>query len=380
VPARERARRILHLIDTGGPGGAETVFLELVRGLPAYGWESVPVVPEVDWLAGALRGAGFESECVAATGRFDVGYARRLRRMIREQRIALVQTHLLGTSVYATIACLGTRIPVVSTFHGHPDISRSDRLARVKARLLSRSRNRVVCVSASLREHFEKSVPFPRGSEVIPNGIDTATFVPGRDGRVRAELGVPPASPLLGAVGNIRAPKDYTTLLEAFAVVHQVVPESRLVIVGQGSGPLLEELERRRAALGLDGACTFAGFRSDVADVLRALDVFVLSSSDEGFSLATVQAMATGLPVVATKCGGPEQIVGASGAAVLVPPRDPRSLAGAVLRVLEDSSLARHLGEAGRARAVEAFSLQRMVGRYSELYERCLSGSGEARG
>src|SRR5687768_5649804 len=111
-------RRVLHLIDTGGPGGAETVFLELVRGLPARGWESVPVVPEVDWLQGALRDAGFTADCFATTGRFDLSYVRRLRSMIRRERISLVQTHLLGTSVYATLACLGTTVPIVSTFHG----------------------------------------------------------------------------------------------------------------------------------------------------------------------------------------------------------------------------------------------------------------------
>ena len=351
------------------------MFLELVRGLPARGWNSVPVVPEVDWLAAALRDEGFVPPCVAATGRFDISYARRLRSIVRREQISLVQTHLLATSVYATLACLGTDVPVVSTFHGHPDISRADRLAGLKARILTRSRNRVVCVSESLRDHFERSVPFRRDAEVIPNGIDTTAFSPGRSGRVRAELAISSATPLVGAIGNIRASKDYPTLFAAFARVRQAVPDARLVIAGQGSGSLYENLLRQRTDLGLEGAIGFLGFRSDVADVLRSLDLFVLSSSDEGFSLATVQAMATGLPVVATRCGGPEQIVGASGAAVFVSPRDPAALAEGMLRVLRDPGLARRLGDAGRTRAVDAFSIERMLDSYSDLYARCLSAT-----
>jgi glycosyltransferase involved in cell wall biosynthesis len=368
VQSTDKTPRILHLIDSGGPGGAETVFLELVRGLPALGWESVPVVPEVDWLAGALREAGFEPECLPAKGRFALGYARRLRALIRKERIDLVQTHLLGTSVYSTLACLGTSVPVVSTFHGHPDISRDDRLVRVKLRILGRPLNRVVCVSDSLRAHFEASGPFPRGAEVIPNGIDTKVFAPGRPGGLRSEIGIASDARLIGAVGNIRTSKDYATLLRAFAQVRLVVPSSHLVVVGQGQGALFEELRALQTGLGLADSCHFVGFREDIADVLRSLDLFVLSSSDEGFSLATVQAMATGRPVVATQCGGPEQIVGESGAAVFVPVRDPDALAKAMIDVLRRPDFAQRLGAAGRARAVDTFSTERMLLRYSELY------------
>jgi glycosyltransferase involved in cell wall biosynthesis len=364
--------RILHLIDTGGPGGAETVYLELVRGLPRLGWDSVPIVPEDDWLAGALRAEGFRPETLVGTGRFDLQYARRLRERIRDERIDLVQTHLLGTSVYATLAALGTGVPVVSTFHGLPDIPANDRLRAVKLGLLRRNRNRVVCVSEPLSRHVGSLARFRRPIEVIPNGIDLGAFASARDGRVRGELGIPDGAPLVGAVGNVRRSKAYHVLLDAFAQVRASVPRSRLVVAGQAHGPLFEELVAQRDRLGLTSACEFIGFRSDVADVLGALDVFVLSSSDEGFSLSTVQAMAAGLPVVATRCGGPEQIVGDSGAAVLVPPDDPSALARAIIRVLGSPALADELRSAGRRRAADAFSLGRMLERYDALYRRCL--------
>jgi glycosyltransferase involved in cell wall biosynthesis len=364
--------RILHLIDTGGPGGAETVYLELARGLPRLGWESVPIVPEDDWLAGALRAEGFEPPTLVSTGRFDLTYARALRALIRRERIDLVQTHLLGTSVYARLACLAASVPVVSTFHGVPDISPSDRLLRVKLRLLRGESNRLVCVSEPLARHVA-SLGYGGHIDVIPNGIDVHAFAAARDGRLRSELGVAPEVTLLGAVGNVRPSKAYPVLLDAFARVRRTLPTARLVVAGQAQGALYDELKAQRARLGLEGAVDFIGFRSDVAEVLHALDVFVLSSSDEGFSLAVVQAMAAGLPVVATRCGGPEQIVGDSGAALLVPPNDPGALAEAIVRVVGQDDLAGRLRAAARQRAVEAFSLERMLGDYDALYRHCLS-------
>lgn len=364
--------RILHLIDTGGPGGAETVYLELVRGLPALGWESVPVVPEDDWLAGALREGGYSPPTLAARGRFDWRYVAALRAFMRRERIDLVQTHLLGTSVYATLACLASSVPVVSTFHGIPDISPDDRLRLVKLRLLQRSANHVVCVSESLARHVA-SLGFGAHIEVIPNGIDVHAFTPGANGHLRAELGVGSDAIVVGALGNVRPSKAYPVLLDAFAGVRASVPSARLVVAGQTGGPLFDQLLAQTARLGLEGAVDFVGFRSDVAEVLGALDVFVLSSSDEGFSLATVQAMAAGLPVVATRCGGPEQIVGDSGGALLVAPNDPAALGEAIVRVIRTPGLANELRTAGRQRARDAFSLERMLGDYDALYRRALA-------
>jgi glycosyltransferase involved in cell wall biosynthesis len=367
--------RALHLIDTGGPGGAETIFLELVRGLGHHGWESVAVVPEEDWLAGALRDCGIEPVHVASTGAFDVAYARRLRKLMRETRVDLVQTHLFGTSVYATLASAGTGLPVVSTLHGHPDIPTRGRLVGAKVRLLGGRRNRVVCVSASLRDHFRASgkLPARMDVEVIPNGVDLRAVAGGQRAQVRRELGIDDRTPLIGAVGNVRPSKAYPVLLRAFARVRASVPDAHLAIAGQGSGPPYDHLIALQTELRLNGACHFLGFRDDVASVLAALDVFTLSSSDEGFSLAMVQAMARGLPVVATRCGGPDEIAGDSGAAILVPTDDPDALASEIVRVLGSPNLAARIGAAARSRVQERYSVTRMLADYAALYDRCLA-------
>jgi glycosyltransferase involved in cell wall biosynthesis len=186
-------------------------------------------------------------------------------------------------------------------------------------------------------------------------------------------LHLAPTTPLLGAIGNVRASKGYHVLLQAFATVRATIPEARLVIAGQYHGSLGDHLLELRARLGLDDAVTFLGFRDDVREILEAIDVFVLSSLDEGFSLATVQAMASAVPVVATRSGGPEEIIGDSKAAVLVEPGDATSLARAVIELLTDREQARALGAAARRRVEGRYSLERMLDAYEELYREALS-------
>lgn len=366
-------RCVLHLIDTGGPGGAETIFLDLVRGLGERGWRCIPVVPERDWLYEEVTASGFEALELHALRAFDIAYLHRLRKVIREQRVDVVQTHLLGSSVYGTLACLGTGVPVVSTFHGRPDIPETDRLRALKTRILRRSDNRVVCVSESLREYFVRRGHLDEQARVIPNGVELASSRTPAASNLRETLHLAPTTPLLGAIGNVRASKGYHVLLEAFATVRATIPEARLVIAGQYHGSLGDHLLELRARLGLDDAVTFLGFRDDVREILEAIDVFVLSSLDEGFSLATVQAMASAVPVIATRSGGPEEIIGDSKAAVLVEPGDATSLARAVIELLTDREQARALGAAARRRVEGRYSLERMLGAYEELYREALS-------
>ena len=372
----ERRRKALHLIDTGGPGGAETIFLQLVTRLPEYGWDSVAVVPVEDWLAEALRRDGVDPLKLSTHRSFDVAYAAAIRRMAKAEGADLVQTHLLASSVYAAIACLGSRLRVVSTFHGMADVRPNQGMSRAKLRVLRWSANRLVFVSEPLRAYFRSpEVGLDRGGiEVIPNGIDCALFAPGRSDALRRELDLPEGARLVGAVGNIRPPKGYDDLLRAFALVRQACPEAHLAIAGHPLPGLYDDLLRLRGSLGLDGSVTFLGFRENAPAILKALDVFVLSSTDEGFSLSTVQAMATGLPVVVTRSGGPETIVDHERSGLLVPPRDPAALAGGILDLLRSPERAERMGRAARERVLRDFSLERMVQRYAELYGRVLRG------
>lgn len=362
--------RILHLIDTGGPGGAETIFLDLVRGLSDHGWDSTPVVPKRDWLDRAVRRVGFDPIVDAARRAFDSSYAWRLRRLVAEREIHLVQTHLLASSVYASIALSGTGVPVVCTFHGQPDIPSEGLLTAVKCRLLSRHWVHPVCVSASLRDHFVVNGRLPDRTLVIQNGVpmDGAGGSSGGETTLPDELRLSPDTLLLGAIGNVRPSKAYDVLLQAMALLKGIMPTVHLVIVGQTDNALGDELKSLREELGLESDVTFLGFRDDVSSVMAALDAYVLSSNDEGFSLALVQAMAAGLPVVATACGGPQEIIGSSKSVLLVEPGDIQGLAASMGRILSDRSLAAGLGRRARARARARFSVERMLRAYDALY------------
>lgn len=361
-------RRVLHLIDTGGPGGAETVYLRLAAGLAERGWDSVLGVPEDDWLAAALRQQGLQPVHLGTDRALDLGFARRLRKEIRSRRVDLVQAHLLGSSVYASMACLGTRVPVVCTFHGQPDIPPGGRFSSLKTTLIGRRENRIVCVSHSLERYFRQQGFLTGDIHVIHNGVPLQAPAEGDGKRLRAELGIPADAPLFGAVGNIRRSKDYPMLIRAFAEVSRDLPDAHLLIAGHGDGPLLADLESLRRSLRLEGKVHLLGFREDVEHVLSTLDVYVLSSSDEGFSLALVQAMAAGLPIVATRCGGPEEIVGDSGGAVLVRPGDPTLLATEMTRTWRDPGLRRRLASRARERS-GAFTVDAMVEGYNRLYQ-----------
>lgn len=368
MPDANHGRSALHLIDTGGPGGAETVCLELAAGLRRRGWHCTVVVPREDWLAESLRERHFEPLILESARSFDFGYLAELRRIAVEGGFDLVQTHLLGTSVYGTLATTGTGLPVVSTFHGVPDIKKDDRFRGLKTKILGGARNHSVFVSQFLQDEFRSQRLFdPDRAHVIPNGIDCELFAPGASD-VRAELGIAEGVPLVGAVGNMRRAKAYDVLLRAFVDVSTALPQARLVIAGRGGNDVEARWRALSTDLGLDGRVVFAGFWHDVPALMRALDVYALSSSDEGFSLTTVQAMATGLPVVATRCGGPETIIADPTQGVLVENGRPEALAGALIDVLRDPIRATAMGEAARSRVIDAYSIDAMVDSYDALY------------
>ncbi len=366
------ARTVLHLIDTGGPGGAETILLSVVTGLGPE-WRSVPVVPVRDWLHGALVERGVEPILLRPEELAGPAHLRTILRLIRRHRVDVVHTHLLGSAVYASLAAAPFGVPVVSTFHGLPDIPPSGRWTSSKIRILSRRRNRVVFVSGKLRDAMVERHGFRRDlTRVVPNGVELPP--PGTPPLDRAALGAGPGDFLVGAVGNLRPAKDYATLLRAAAeLVRRRVP-LRVVVAGQGSGALRDELLALRTELGLEERVAFLGFRRDVPRLLATFDAVVSSSSSEGFSLAIVEALALGRPVVATRSGGPEEILRQGETGLLLPTGDPAALADGLERLWREPELGARLGAAGDKDVRKRFAVERMVGDYAAIYREVLGG------
>lgn len=180
----------------------------------------------------------------------------------------------------------------------------------LKRLLINLGSRKIVFVSDRLREHYVHHLGFSaRKSITIYNGVDTSVFYPNKDDSIRKELGIGAEHVVIGAVGNIRPAKGYDLFLKAARLVYDQHPECRFVVAGQGSGPLYQKLLQLRDDLGLQDVFFFIGFRPDAAQVYNNLDIFVLPSTSEGFSISTIEAMACGIPVIVTRSGGPEEIV-----------------------------------------------------------------------
>ncbi len=358
---------VLNIIDTGGPGGAETVFLQTATRLDPARFRSVAVVGSSGWLSDRLDERAVKPWILPAHGSFNVKYLRSLLRIARETDAAVITAHLYGSAVYASILGAIGSTPVISILHGQTDVSPSDRLAAIKSTIVRRGSQRVVFVSKRLQEDLSKRLRLPASQcVVIPNGVDTDRFHPASDRSIRSGLGLSDETLLIGAVGNVRPPKAYDVLLTAAHILFGRSERFHFLIAGECSGELGERLSQISRSLGIERRVTFLGLRSDVARVLNNLDVFVLSSSTEGFSIACIEAMACGVPVVATRSGGPEQILEGN-AGVLVPTGDPKALADAIERVASSRELAASLAATAMTRVHQEFSLAKMLSRYEDL-------------
>jgi glycosyltransferase involved in cell wall biosynthesis len=196
---------------------------------------------------------------------------------------------------------------------------------------------------------------------VIPNGVDTLVFRPGGATPLRQQLGIPPDACVVGYVGRLHPDKDPINLIRAITCLNAEQREG-LQVVFIGDGACMDEMRRLIDEHALDSTVRLLGERHDVPALLKAMDVFVLPSRTEGLPVALLEAMSTGLPIVATDVGGVPGAAGDGG--LIVPPENPEALAGALARLLDDQSERTRLGEQARRRAVDCFDRSLMFEAY----------------
>lgn len=285
----------------------------------------------------------------------------RLARCFRDEGIDVVHVHntkpLLYAGPAARLAGVGG---VIYTRHGqrHGATARQNVLFRMAARCA----DRVVCVSEDSMRLCREDGVGAGALRTIWNGIDRERF---------AFVGPTAGGPGV-YVGRLSAEKDVATLLRAVAIVVAARPSFRLRIAG--SGACAAELSSLTESLGLNEHVEFLGDVRDVPMLFRGASLFVLPSLTEGLPLTVLEAMACGMPVVATRVGGTPEAVADGSSGLLVPPGDPARLAAAMLKVYDDGAMARDMGIAGRRRCEEHFDVGVMVGKYESLYEDVLRG------
>lgn len=370
-------RTILHTIDTTGPGGAETVFIDLATRLHKgdFGekYRSVIVIRGKGWVYEELCRRGMQPILMEAKGSFNWRYLKGLIALIRREKVDLIQSHLLGSNVYCSLAGLLTRKPVVTTFHGAVDIGENERLKWLKFGAINMGASSIVAVSDSLCKNIVTRTPLKKSKiRVVYNGINTAEFRRPRSEVMRKQYGWSENDVIVGSLGNIRTAKAYDVLLRAAALLKNHTLKFRFVIAGQGKGRLYEELLKLKDELRLDDIVHFIGFNDNPAEFLSNLDLFLLSSTSEGFSIATIQAMTAGLPVIVTRSGGPEEIVTHKENGWMIEPGSPDAIATAVSKLAADRELSQRLAKAGQNHAVSTFGIQKMVNAYESIYQRHL--------
>jgi sugar transferase (PEP-CTERM/EpsH1 system associated) len=376
---------IVHVVYRFGVGGLENGIVNLINRMPQHQWRHAIVALTEISAEFARRIERRDVGCIAIgkrPGHLVRDYPR-LFRLFRELGPAIVHTRNLA-ALEAVVPAWAAGVPV--RIHGEHGWDMQDpagkrRRYRNVRRLYRPFVDRYVALSRHLEDYLEQQVAIaPDRISQIYNGVDTERFRPSREGRLPIP-GCPFGEPgqwLLGTVGRMEAIKDPLTLARAFVRAHEqgsaAARQLRLVFVGEGAlrNEVQKVLERSRV---LDRVW-FAGERADVPEIMRGLDCFVLPSLAEGVSNTILEAMASGLPVVATRVGGNSELIESGMTGVLVPPSSIDAMAQAILDYFADRSTARRHAKAA-LRVVDArFSLARMVADYVGVYEGALTAAG----
>lgn len=365
--------RILLVVTLAEPGGAQTYVASLLPAL--VGRFDVTV---------AAHGPGPLRQAAGAAGvRFvPLRHVRRpinpwrdllglieLLRLLRRERPHILHASSSKAGVLGRVAAWLTGVPIrIFTVHGWAFAARAGALSglyRQADRLVRPLTTATICVAESERvAGIAAGTCSAQTTLVIHNGVDAAAAPPPEP---RGERPV-----RIVTVGRLKAPKDALTFVRALARL----PDGAFEAVIVGAGPDRSAVEVELHSLGLERVVELAGERHDVREVLAGADLFVLSSRSEGLPLTILEAMAAGLPVVASLVGGVPEVVVDGETGLLVPPGDPLRLAAAIERLLQDSSLRRRLGQKGHARVKERFDLASFQRAHVDLYRRALASRG----
>jgi L-malate glycosyltransferase len=357
-------------------GGAEVLAAGLARRFHEAFRFFFVCLDELGSLGQQLREEGFPVWLLRRQPGLDLRCPWRLAKLLRRERVDLLHAHQYTPFFYGmTARMLCRRPPVLFTEHGrwYPDSPRRKRI--FANRLLLERRDRVVGVGQSVRQALIDNEGFPSHRvQVIYNGVDLAPFVRAGPQRatVRSELGVGGDELLILQVARLDALKDHATAIRTLAHVVGRGVRTQLVLVGEG--PEERKIHQLVQQHKLECQVRFLGLRTDIARLLSAADLFLLTSVSEGIPLTLIEAMAVGLPVVATRVGGVQEIVEDGKTGLLAPRGDDAALAASVLRLLNNPTQRRRMGELGRERAQALFSDQQMHDRYIRLYCEMLDG------
>jgi sugar transferase (PEP-CTERM/EpsH1 system associated) len=361
---------IAHVIYRLGIGGLENGLVNLINRLPPQRFRHVVIcLTEATEFRRRLTRPDVEVISLHKPPGKNWRIYTPLWRTLRRVRPDILHTRNLATLDCQLIGWLAGVPRRVHGEHGWDTFDLHGQSTKYIAlrRFVSHFVTGFVAMSRHMEQWLKEVVGLdPRNIMQLYNGVDVEHFAVPERYRIPSAGGA--EAPVIGTVARLEVVKDPATLVEAFArLVHEGDAHARLRIVGDGA--LRTHLEQRVRTAGIWDRCEFAGASDDVAGELKRIDVFALTSLNEGISNTILEAMAAGLPVVATRVGGNPELVVPGITGELVPPGDPETLCAALNRYVSDATLRQRHGEAARRRVVETFGIDAMVSRYAALYD-----------
>ncbi|MEM0338007.1 MAG: glycosyltransferase [Candidatus Caldarchaeum sp.] len=369
----EKPRVLFQVITSLVPGGAERLVVNLLRYHDRSKYQPVCIClgnPVGSHYEAIVRNLEIPLYFLGKGDKADWGVYKKLERLFAEYRPTVVHTHLLGLN-YAYLAMLKHRTPVrVHTLHSLAHKEIGNRVARIVRNLAFRYRIGGV-IPVAIAEEVARTIGQVYGYKnppVIPNGIPTEEYVPNPEKRAqfRAAHGVEPEAVVIVHVGRFVELKNHALLLQAFAQLKSTHP---LYLWLVGDGELRPAMEQRARELGIAERVRFWGVRSDVADILNAADIFTLPSKYEGNPMSVMEAMAAGLPVVASHVGGIPELVEDEHQGLLVPADDQPCLVQGLQALIDNPTKRYQLGKSAVERARKKFDIHQTVQAYEKLYE-----------
>lgn len=363
--------RTLHLIDSAEIAGGQRYLLDLVKHSDSD-FEHIVVLSYEGPFVKLLKDQNCNYILISMESRFSFRSIWKIRKYIHDEKINILHAHGYRSNFYGRLACLFVGITNVTTIHvslydyiGTPPFIRG--LYLLIEKMTSYMTSKYICISAAMRDDLQKMGIREEKMVVIHNGVDLDVFYAREPDKTLSDaLGIKENHPVIATVGRMVTEKGQIYLIEALSHLRDRWPSLRCLFIG--TGPLLGQLKNRAVALGLAETCIFTGVRMDMADIYPLMDLFVLPSLREPFGLVLLEAMASGIPVIATDSGGPSEFIKSGINGVLVPPKDSKSLALQINRLLSGKEKADDIGKEGLKTVRDLFNVKQTAKKIEDAY------------
>ncbi len=368
-----RKINVLHIVEDLKVGGIERVIATIATNLDKDKYNLfVWCLARGGYTAEELESKGIKVEILGMGYHCSFPFLLKLCLMMKKARIDILHSHAYTASIIGRLAAILAKIPVIIT-HVHTNFNRYPKRFIMIERFLSIFTDKVICCSQSVASSVKDYAKIkPDRIEVIYNGVEKSRFSGDSDtGDLRRELGLSATDCVVGCVASLAFHKGQRYILKAAKIIADSgLRKNRIIkFILVGDGPLRKDLERYTLALGIKSEVIFVGLRKDIPEILSIMDMVILPAcSSEGLSIALLEAMAKGKPVIGTNIGSIPEIIVNAEVGILIPTKNPQAIADAIISLSNDRERARKIGLAGQRLYLDNFTSELMLQRIEDLY------------